>query len=153
MFWGRAVASPPSLCKLQASLWAKCSFPFWNSKDANTWEIVTCPNDRWQSFGVSGTNFLVIRRIPYWQTLQYHPMLCLCLSTRDLSILNKNINTTCNHFKDFMKLLDIGGYWTTLSYTLIQRIPNMLNGWHVWWVCFQELCTDPYDIWPWIIML
>ncbi len=39
-----------------------------------------------------------------------------------------------------------------LSYTPIQSIPNMLNGWHVRWVCwpcknwdvfsFQELCTD-----------
>jgi hypothetical protein len=25
-------------------------------------------------------------------------------------------------------LLDIGGNWNTLSYTLIQSIPNMLNG-------------------------
>ncbi len=39
----------------------------------------------------------------------------------------------------------------------------MLNGWHVWWVCwpcknwdvfsFQELCTDPFNMGPCIIML
>ncbi len=44
----------------------------------------------------------------------------------------------------------------------IQSIPNVLNGWHVWWVywpcknwdvfSFQELCTDPC-IGPCIIML
>ncbi len=42
-------------------------------------------------------------------------------------------------------------------------IPNMLNGWHVRWVCwpcknwdvfsFQELCTDPCNMGPCIIML
>ncbi len=42
-------------------------------------------------------------------------------------------------------------------------IPNMLNGWHVrwvWWSCknwdvfsFQELCTDPCNMGPCIIML
>ncbi len=61
------------------------------------------------------------------------------------------------------KVLDIGRNWNTLSYTPIQSIPNMLNGWHVWWVCwpcknwdvfsFQELCTDPCNIGPSIIML
>ncbi len=45
----------------------------------------------------------------------------------------------------------------------IQSIPNMLNGWHVRWVCwpcknwdvfsFQELCTDPRNMGPCIIML
>jgi hypothetical protein len=59
--------------------------------------------------------------------------------------------------------LDIGGNCNTLSYTSIQRILNMLNGWHVWWVCrpwknraifnFPELCTDPCDMGPCIIML
>ncbi len=61
------------------------------------------------------------------------------------------------------KLLDIGRNWNTLSYTPIQSIPNMLNGWHVRWVCwpcknwdvfsFQELCTDPCNMGPCIIML
>jgi hypothetical protein len=61
------------------------------------------------------------------------------------------------------KLLDIGGSWNTLSYMSIQSIPNMLNGWNVWWVCrpwnnwdmysFQELCTDPCDMGLCIIML
>ncbi len=42
-------------------------------------------------------------------------------------------------------------------------IPSMLNGWHVWWVCwpcknwevfsFQEFCTDPCNMGPCIIML
>ena len=51
------------------------------------------------------------------------------------------------------RLLDIGGNCNTLLYTAIQPFPNMLNGWHVWWVCrpwknwdifsFQELYTDP----------
>ncbi len=59
-------------------------------------------------------------------------------------------------FNGCAKLLDVGRNWNTLSYTLIQSIPNMLNGWHVRWVCypcknwdvfiFQELCTDPYNI-------
>ncbi len=45
----------------------------------------------------------------------------------------------------------------------IQSFPNMLNGWHVWWVCcpcknwdvfsFQELCTDPCNMGPCNIML
>ncbi len=62
-----------------------------------------------------------------------------------------------------VKLLDIGRNWNTLSYTPIQSIPNMLNGWHVRWVCwpcknwdvfsFQELCTDPCNMGPCIIML
>ncbi len=34
------------------------------------------------------------------------------------------------------KLLDIGRNWNTLSYTPIKSIPNMLNGWHVRWVCW-----------------
>ncbi len=50
-----------------------------------------------------------------------------------------------------------------LSYTPIQSIPNMLNGWHVRWVCwpcknwdvfsFHELCTDPCNMGPCIIMM
>ena len=57
-------------------------------------------------------------------------------------------------FNGCAKLPDIGGNWNMLSYTLIQSIPNVLNGWHVWWLCrtsknwdifsFQELCTDPW---------
>jgi hypothetical protein len=31
-------------------------------------------------------------------------------------------------FKGCAKLLDIGGNWNTVSYTVIQSIPNMLNG-------------------------
>ncbi len=34
-------------------------------------------------------------------------------------------------FNGCAKLLDIGRNWNMLSYTAIQRIPNMLNGWHV----------------------
>ncbi len=66
-------------------------------------------------------------------------------------------------FNGCAKFLDIGRNWNTLSYTPIQSIPNMLNGWHVRWVCwpcknwdvfsFQELCTDPYNMGPCIIML
>ncbi len=66
-------------------------------------------------------------------------------------------------FNGCAKLLDIGRNWNTLSYTLIQSIPNMLNGWHVRWVCwpcknwdvfsFQELCTDPCKMGPCVIML
>ena len=51
----------------------------------------------------------------------------------------------------------------TVLYMSIQSIPNMVNGWHVCWVCrpwknwdifsFQELCTDPWDTRPYIIML
>ncbi len=64
-------------------------------------------------------------------------------------------------FNGCAKLLDIGRNWNTLSYMPIQSIPNMLNGWHVRWVCwpcknwyvftFQELCTDPCNMY--IIML
>ncbi len=66
-------------------------------------------------------------------------------------------------FNGCAKLLDIGKNRNMLSYTPIQSIPNMLNGWHVWWVCwpcknwdvfsFQELCTDPCSMGPCIIML
>ncbi len=66
-------------------------------------------------------------------------------------------------FNGCAKLLDIGRNWNTLSYTPIQSIPNMLNGWHVRWVCwpcknwdvfsFQELCTDPCNMGPCIIKL
>ncbi len=66
-------------------------------------------------------------------------------------------------FNGCVKLLDIGRNWNTLSYTSIQSIPNMLNGWHVRWVCwprknwdvfgFQELCTDPCNMGLCIIML
>ena len=52
----------------------------------------------------------------------------------------------------YFTFIYIGGNWNTLS---IQSIPNLLNGWHVWWVyrpwknwdmfSFQELCTDPCD--------
>ncbi len=66
-------------------------------------------------------------------------------------------------FNGCAKLLDIGRNWNTLSYTPIQSIQNMFNGWHVRWVCwpcknwdvfsFQELCTDPYNMGPCIIML
>ncbi len=57
----------------------------------------------------------------------------------------------------------LSGTRTPLSYTPIQSIPNMLNGWHVRWVCwpcknwdvfsFQELWTDPCNMGPCIIML
>ncbi len=66
-------------------------------------------------------------------------------------------------FKGCATLLDVGRNWNTLSYTPIQSIPNMLNRWHVGWVCwpcknwdvfsFQELCTDPCNMGPCIIML
>ena len=59
-------------------------------------------------------------------------------------------------FNGCAELLDIGTNWNTLSYKSIQSIPNMLNGWHVWWVCrtwknwdifsFQKLCTDPCNM-------
>ncbi len=65
-------------------------------------------------------------------------------------------------FNGCAKLLDIGRNWNTL-YTPIQSIPNMLNGWHVRWVCwpcknwdvfsFQELRTDPCSMGPCSIML
>ncbi len=66
-------------------------------------------------------------------------------------------------FNGCAKLLDIGRNWNMLSYTPIQSILNMFNGWHIWWVCwpcknwdvfsFQELCTDPYNMGPCIIIL
>ncbi len=66
-------------------------------------------------------------------------------------------------FNGCAKLLNIGRNWNTMSYMPIQSIPNMLNGWHVRWVCwpcknwdvlrFQELCTDPCNMGPCIIML
>ncbi len=66
-------------------------------------------------------------------------------------------------FNGCVKLLDIDWNWNTRSYTQIQSIPNMLNGWHVRWVCwpcknwdvfsFQEFCTDPCNMGPCIIML
>ncbi len=69
----------------------------------------------------------------------------------------------CGMLVHSSSVLDIGRNWNTLSYTPIQSIPNMLNGWHVRWVCwpcknwdvfsFQELCTDPCNMGPCIIML
>jgi hypothetical protein len=65
-------------------------------------------------------------------------------------------------FNGCAKLLDMGRNWNTLSYMVIQSIPNMLNGWHVWWACklwnwdilsFQELYTDPCHMGLCIIML
>ena len=66
-------------------------------------------------------------------------------------------------FNGCAKSLDIGKTWNTLCYTSIQSIPNMLNGWHVWWVCrpwkncaivsFQVLCPDPCNMGLCIIML
>ncbi len=66
-------------------------------------------------------------------------------------------------FNGCVKLLDIVRNWKTLSYKPIQSIPIMFNGWHVQWVCwpcknwdvfsFQELCTDPCNMGPCIIML
>ncbi len=44
-----------------------------------------------------------------------------------------------------IKLLDIGKNWNTLSYTLIQSISNILNGWHVRWVCWP--CIAKNLIW------
>ncbi len=53
--------------------------------------------------------------------------------------------------------------WNMLLYMQIQSIPNILNGWHIQWVywpcknwdvfSFQELCTDPCNMGPCIIML
>ncbi len=66
-------------------------------------------------------------------------------------------------FNGCVKLLDVCKNWNTRSYTPIQSIPNMLNGWHVRWVCwpwknwdvfsFQELCTDPCNMGLCFIML
>ncbi len=66
-------------------------------------------------------------------------------------------------FNGCAKMLDIGRNWNMLSYTPIESIPNMLNGWYVWRVCwpcknwdvfsFQELWTDPCNMGPCIIML
>lgn len=48
-------------------------------------------------------------------------------------------------------LLDTGRNWDTLASTSFHRIPNLLNGWHVQWVCwdvfsFQGLLTAPGNI-------
>ncbi len=66
-------------------------------------------------------------------------------------------------FNGCVKLLDIGRNWNKLSYTPIQSIPNMLNGWYVRCVCwpcknwdvfsFQEFCTDPCNTGPCINLL
>ncbi len=66
-------------------------------------------------------------------------------------------------FNGCVKLLDIDRNWNTLLYMPIQSIPNMLNGWHVRWVCwpcknwdvfsFQELFTDHCNMGQCIIML
>ncbi len=66
-------------------------------------------------------------------------------------------------FNGCVKLLDVGRNWNTLSYTPIQSISNMVSAWHVRWVCwpcknwdvfsFLELCTDPCNMGPCIIML
>ncbi len=93
-------------------------------------------------------------------TIKGHPKMC---NQSDLQIDCGLWNVGPLLFNGCAKLLDIGRNWNTLSYTPIQSIPNMLNGWHVRWVCwpsknwdvfsFQELCTDPCNMGPCIIML
>ena len=69
------------------------------------------------------------------------PSFASCIATRFLRIeLIRLLIVACGMlspllFNSCAKLLDIGGNWNKLSYTEIQSIPNMLNGWHVWWVC------------------
>jgi hypothetical protein len=63
----------------------------------------------------------------YWVTVRI----------RESVNLNKSIdyglwNVVPLTFNGCVKLLDIGGNWNL--YSSIQSIPNMLNGWHVWWV-------------------
>ncbi len=114
-------------------------------------------------------------------TIKYHSKICsftvlgvqttICLMQCNTSSLHRvdqvvdcglwNVGPLL--FNGCAKLLDIGRNWNTLSYTSIQSIPNMLNGWHVQRVCwqcknwdvfsFQELCTDLCNMGPWIIML
>jgi hypothetical protein len=72
-------------------------------------------------------------------------------------------NVVQHLFNGCKKLMDIGGNWNNILCMLIQSIPNMLNMWYFWWACrpwknydifsFQELCTDPCDMGPCIIML
>ena len=89
----------------------------------------------------------------------------ICLMQRDTSPLHRvgqavDWNVVPLLFNGCAKLLDISGNGNTLS---IQSIPNMLNGWHLWWVSrpwknwdifsCQELCTNPSDMGLCIIML
>ncbi len=48
-------------------------------------------------------------------------------------------------FNGCAKLLDIGRNWNTLSYTPIQSIPNMLNGWHVSGECAGHEWTGMFS--------
>jgi hypothetical protein len=60
-----------------------------------------------------------------------------CSATHLRIKLIRRLIVACGMFSRFngcAKLLDIGRTWNTLSYTSIQSIPNMLNGWHAW-VC------------------
>ncbi len=63
-------------------------------------------------------------------------------------------------------LCEVAGYWQELEHTVVYAdpgIPNMLNGWRVgeyaghartgMFFSFQELCTDPCNMGPCIIML
>ncbi len=48
-------------------------------------------------------------------------------------------------FNGCVKLLDIGRNWNTRLYTPIQSIANMLNGWHVRWVCWPMRWTGMFS--------
>jgi hypothetical protein len=63
----------------------------------------------------------------------------ICLMQRDTSPSRRVdqavdcglLNVVPLLFNGCVKLLDISGNWNTLSYTLSQSIPNMLNGGHI----------------------
>ena len=132
--------------------------------------------------GNTDMHLLVTDTVPYkkkygrWSENQWvSGVTTICLmqrnkshSHRDIELIRRLVdcclwNVVPLLFNDCAKLLDIVWNWNMLLYTLIQSIPNMLNGWHVWWVCrpwknwdifsFHELCTDPCNMGPCIIML
>ncbi len=96
------------------------------------------------------------------------PPFVSCSATHLLHIVDQVVDCgLCNVgsllFNGGAKLLDIGRNWNMLSYTLIRSIPNVLNGWHGWWVwrscknwdvfSFQELCPDPCNMGLCVMML
>ena len=130
-----------------------------NSLGPNLWisrlgiQICIC----WSQIQKVGT--WIRKPVSIWCDHHYHHAARHFVCIELIKVFIVDCGTLSHSSSMAVQLLDIGGNWITLSSTLMQCIPNMLNGWHDWpwknWEIFRtkELCTDPYDMGPCIIML
>ncbi len=108
---------------------------------------------------------MIIAQVCLWlATIKGHYKMCSFTEFRVNLVVDCGLwNVGPLLFNGCAKLMDIGRNRNPLSYMPIQSIPNMLNGWQVLWVCwpcknwdvfsFQELCTDPCNMGPYIIIM